>query len=89
MSGIAGCDHQLKFLHHVNSQLACWIPSAQDDPTICRIFFDFADALSELINTLSGVIGIAGLVFSPIMPPLEAVDRPQISLASMAEPALL
>jgi len=42
-----------------------------------------------LINALSGIIGIAGFVFSAEVSPLETIDRSKISLASMTEPALL
>jgi len=38
---------------------------------------------------MSGIIGIASLVLSAKMSPLETVDRAKISLTSMTEPALL
>jgi hypothetical protein len=89
MSGIAIYEHQPDHPHPQKRKLTCWVPSTQNDSTICRILFDLADALRQLINTLSGIIGIAGLVFSAKVSPLETVDRSQISLASVTKPALL
>ena len=89
MRGIAACKGQLNRLYPVNAQLTCWIPSTQNYPTICGVLSDLADAFRELVNTLSGIIGIAGLVFSAEMSPLKTVDGSKVPLAPVSEPALL
>ena len=61
------------------------VPSGKDDASVHRVFLDLPDNLSELVNTFSRVIGIAVLVFRTKMPPLEAVHRSEVALASMRQ----
>ena len=89
MRGIAVYKHQPDRQYPLNARPTCWVPSTQNDPTICGVLFDLADTLRDLVNTLPGIIGVAGLVFSAKVSPLETVDRPEISLASVTESALL
>lgn len=65
------------------------VPSAQDDTTISWVLLDLLDTLSKLVNSLIRIILLAIHVLRSKVPPLKAIHRPQVTLASMAQPTAL
>ena len=55
-----------------------WIPGRHNDATVFRVVLDLVNALGELINTLTCVVGVHVNVLSPKVTPLKAIDRSQI-----------
>jgi hypothetical protein len=64
-----------------------WVPSAEDDPPVCRVILDLPNAFRKLIDTLSLIIGLTVDVFCAKMSPLEAVDGAQVALGAVSKAA--
>ena len=71
------------------NELTCWVPRAQDDPSIHWVLLDLLDHLCELVDSLSRVVVFGGPVFGSEMSPLEPVHGPEISLFAVAESDLV
>lgn len=66
--------------------LTSGIPGAHNNPPIGWVFLNFPYNLFQLIYSLSRVILLAVDILCTEMPPLEPIDRAQISLPSMPKP---
>lgn len=64
------------------------VPCAKDDASRVGVFLDRVNHLCELVDPLSGVVGVHVRVRGPEMPPLKAVHRAKIALLSVAEARL-
>mmetsp|Transcript_125011 Transcript_125011/g.399693 ORF Transcript_125011/g.399693 Transcript_125011/m.399693 type:complete len:412 (-) Transcript_125011:138-1373(-) len=61
------------------------IPRSQQNPPVCRILLDLANALCQLVNPLTCVVGVHVHVLRAEVAPLEAVDRAQVSLLAVGQ----
>ena len=61
------------------------IPSGHDYSPIIRIVLYLVDTLAQLIDTLSGVVGVHVDVLSTEVTPLEPIDGSQVALFSLRE----
>lgn len=65
------------------------VPRRHDDPAILRMVHDLVDALLELVDALSGVVGVHVHVGGTKVPPLEPVHRAQVSHLPVPQPSLI
>jgi len=75
--------HRPSHLIKKKLKLTCRVPSTQNDPPVGRIVLDLPDTVLQLIYPLPLVVGVTVLVLRSEMPPLEPVDRSEISLLSV------
>lgn len=61
------------------------IPSRQNKPTARRIGLDFVDEPGKLVDALIAVVGMHVSVWRVPVPPLEAVDRTEISFLAVVQ----
>lgn len=55
------------------------IPSRHYNPPIGGVSLDFVNNIFQLVHSLSFVVGVHVLVFSPKVPPLESINRSQVT----------
>mmetsp|Transcript_66622 Transcript_66622/g.216793 ORF Transcript_66622/g.216793 Transcript_66622/m.216793 type:complete len:339 (-) Transcript_66622:350-1366(-) len=65
------------------------IPRSQQNPPVCRILLDLANALCQLVNPLTCVVGVHVHVLRAEVAPLEAVDRAEVHFLTVGEPPLV
>ena len=63
------------------------VPGGHDDPPVFRTVLDLAYAIGELIDTLSGIVGVHVDVLGTKVAPLKAVHRPKVAFFTVAEAA--
>mmetsp|Transcript_5015 Transcript_5015/g.20046 ORF Transcript_5015/g.20046 Transcript_5015/m.20046 type:complete len:323 (-) Transcript_5015:518-1486(-) len=65
------------------------VPRGQDVPPGFGIGLQVTNDLPELVDALSSVVGVHVAILSPKVPPLEAVDRPQVPNFAIREAPLV
>eukprot|EP00411_Alexandrium_monilatum_P097620 CAMPEP_0175802222 /NCGR_PEP_ID=MMETSP0097-20121207/87931_1 /TAXON_ID=311494 /ORGANISM="Alexandrium monilatum, Strain CCMP3105" /LENGTH=525 /DNA_ID=CAMNT_0017113555 /DNA_START=193 /DNA_END=1767 /DNA_ORIENTATION=- len=61
------------------------VPGGQQDPSVGGVLLDLPDALRQLVDALPCVVLVHVHVLRAEVPPLEAVDGPQVALLAVGE----
>ena len=61
------------------------VPCTEQDPAIGGVVLDLVNDFTQLVNALTGVVGVAVLVFCAKVSPLEAVDWTQITFSPVLQ----
>ena len=67
----------------------CGVPGAEDDSPICGILFDFADALTKLVDALALVRLLAVGILGTKVSPLETIHWSEVTLPTVSQPPAL
>lgn len=64
----------------------CGVPRTQNNATIVRCIAQLVNHLRQLVHALPSVIRLGVYVLSTEVPPLESVDRAEVTLRALCEP---